>query len=71
MKQLRLEKKNNNRIRAFRAYIDEVYIGPVYTNDLKKVEIDLDMLTPEVEDSEIRYDFEEEDVVADRLYNVI
>lgn len=71
MKQLRLEKKNNNRIRAFRAYIDEVYIGPVYTNDLKKAEIDLDMLTPEVEDSEIRYDFEEEDVVADRLYNVI
>ena len=71
MKQLRLEKKNNNRIRVFRAYIDEVYIGPVYTVDLKKAEIELDGVTPTEEGSEIRYETEIEDVVGERLYSVI
>ncbi len=71
MKQLRLEKNKSKRIRIFRAYIDEVYIGPVYTVDLKKAEIDIEGLTPMEDGADIVYELDVEDADSDRLYNII
>ena len=61
----------SNRFKYYRAYIDEVYIGPVYSNDLKKAEIDQDEMSQAQEGSETILTAEIEDAEGERLYSVV
>ena len=61
----------SNRFRYYRAYIDEVYIGPVYSNDLKKAEIDEDEMCASQEGSETVYTADITEAEGERLYSIV
>ncbi len=67
--QLKLIKNKN--VKYFRAYIDEVYIGPVYYADLKKAEIDIDFPGDEPDGNDQNILKEISETFSDRLYSVI
>lgn len=61
----------SNRFRYYRAYIAEVYIGPVYSNDLKKAEIDEDEMCASQEGSETVYTADITEAEGERLYSIV
>ncbi len=61
----------SNRFRYYRAYIDEVYIGPVYSNDLKKAEIDEGDMNTSQEGSETVYTADISEAEGERLYSIV
>ena len=62
---MQLKLIRNKNFKFFRAYIDEVYIGPVYYADLKKAEIEFQ---DEASDTII---FDINETVSERLYSVV
>ncbi len=61
----------SNRFRYYRAYIDEVYIGPVYSNDLKKAEIDESEMCSSQEGSETVLTADVSETEGERLYSIV
>jgi Uncharacterized protein conserved in bacteria len=68
---MQLKLIQNNRVRYYRAYIDEVYIGPVYTSDLTKAEIDIDTAEEHTEGTDRILQIEVSEMVYERLYSII